>query len=54
MPVNKKNSSSTSASRLSRTKAAGTRVGVLSDWRQGSGKSGRTPHERRNVLRDGR
>ena len=54
MPVNKKNSSSTLVSRMPRTKAAGTRVGLLSDWRQDSGKSGKSPNERRNAFRDGR
>ena len=58
MPVNKMFKSSlpkvASTSRQSRAKAPGTRVGTLQDWREGSGKSGKTLTERRNALRDGR
>ena len=57
MPVNKQVKNGlpkiASASRKG-AKAAGTRVGLLSDWRQVSGKSGRAPHERRSAFRDGR
>ena len=48
-----KRSSSVSACRKSQAKAPGTRVGTLSDWREASGKSGKTPAERRNAFRDG-
>lgn len=56
MPVNKKVKKgrvSASALRKPVAKSAGTRVGLLSDWRQDSGKSGKMPNERRNALRDG-
>lgn len=48
-----KRSSSASACRKPHAKASGTRVGVLSDWRQASG-SGKMPRERRSAFRDGR
>ncbi|HEU4834924.1 MAG TPA: hypothetical protein VFS90_10930 [Pyrinomonadaceae bacterium] len=56
MPVNNKStrSSSVSACRKSQPKAAGTRVGVLSDWRHESGSSSNTAKERRSAFRDGR
>ena len=56
MPFNKKvhATSSTSTSRKPVAKAAGTRVGLLSDWRQDSGRFVKSPAERRNALRDGR
>jgi hypothetical protein len=57
MAMNKKSKGSSltsSACRKPRGKAIGTRVGVLSDWRQASGKSGKMPSERRSDFRDGR
>lgn len=39
--------------RNSRSKAPGTRAGTLLDWREGSGKSGKTSGGRGNVIRDG-
>ena len=57
MPVNKQVKSGLSKVRsASRTaaKAAGTRVGTLSDWRHESGKSGKASPGRRNAFRDGR
>ena len=53
MPMNKKVNDN-SSSRKSGAKAPGTRVGTLEDWRGASGKSGKSPNERRNALRDGR
>lgn len=53
MPINKKVKDSSSA-RKSGAKAPGMRIGTLEDWRGAAGKSGRTPNERRNALRDGR
>ena len=38
----------------SRSKAPGTRVGILLDWREGSAKSGRTFGRCGSVVRDGR
>jgi len=35
------------------TKATGTRVGMLQDWRQAS-TSGKAPRRKANALRDGR
>ena len=56
MAMNKKSkrNSSATACRKPAAKAIGTRVGVLSDWRQESGKSGKMPSERRSAFRDGR
>jgi len=53
MPVNNKIKRSSSC-RKSDAKAAGTRVGVLSDWRQDSGSPSKTAKERRSAFRDGR
>lgn len=56
MPVNKQVKSGLpkvgSASRKG-AKAAGTRLGILSDWRHESGKSGKASPGRRNAFRDG-
>ena len=49
-----KRNSSASACRRPGAKAIGTRVGVLSDWRQGAEKSAKRPSERRSEFRDGR
>ena len=38
----------------SRRKAAGTRIGVLIDWREGSAKSGKISGRYGQALRDGR
>jgi hypothetical protein len=43
----------TAVSRRSGSKAPGTRLGMLEDWREASSKSGRSLN-RRNTLRDGR
>lgn len=40
-------------SQKSVTKSAGTRVGLLEDWREGGAKSGESYAVRRNRLRDG-
>ena len=45
---------STTVARKSPSKAVGTRVGILLDWREGSGKSGRTSGRCGSVVRDGR
>lgn len=37
-----------------RPKAAGTRLGTIEDWREGSGKAGRNPGRMGQSLRDGR
>jgi hypothetical protein len=54
MPVNKHaQQQETSALRKFDQKAAGTRFGVLIDWREGSNRSG-TSGRRGLALRDGR
>jgi len=60
MPVNKnmKNKetrdSVAAIARKSRPKALGTRAGILEDWREGTGKAGRSSGAVGNTLRDGR
>lgn len=51
-----KNSTEKQASshRNSGRKAPGTRLGTLEDWRQASGKSGRSTVRHGHAVRDGR
>ena len=40
--------------RKPRPKAPGTRAGILEDWREGTGKAGKSSGAPGNTLRDGR
>ena len=40
--------------RKPRPKASGTRAGILEDWREGTGKAGKSSGAPGNTLRDGR
>lgn len=49
-----KTQESTAVARKSRSKAPGTRLGILLDWREGSTKSGKTSGRCGSAVRDGR
>lgn len=54
MPVSKNMKRTMGVTRKSHSKAPGTRVGVLLDWREGSAKAGKTSDRCGSVVRDGR
>ena len=52
--INNSSATKKTALRKPTSKAAGTRAGILLDWREGSSKSGKTSGGSGKTLRDGR